>query len=152
MPNHQKITSGHFEFNSFNTLPAWSIIAGLQVENLVLNNRHEIIERLNVDKSEIICDGPYTQRKTTKHAGCQIDYMIQTKFNNLYLCEIKFSRNTIGRSIIDEINKKIKALATPRNMSIRPVLIHVGELSDSLIDEQYFAKTIDLCALLDSQS
>lgn len=148
LPNYQKITAGYFDFASFDALPAWSSIAGLQIENLVLNNQFEIVEALSIEKSEIICSGPYIQRKTARCSGCQIDYLVQTKFNTLYLCEVKFSRLTIGVEVIDEIKKKIEALVLPKNMSIRPVLIHVGELSDQLIDAQFFAKTIDLCSLI----
>ncbi len=141
--------AGHFEFSSFNFLPAWSSIIALQIENLVLNNRHEIITRLGIPKNEIIFHGPFIQRATEKNKGCQIDYLIQTQFNTLYLCEIKFSRNLIEKSIIDEIEQKIKALGVPKNTSIRPVLIQVGKLHDHLIDAQYFSNTIDLTQLLD---
>ena len=149
LPNGEKIMAGNFEFSSFNFLPAWSSIIALQIENLVLNNRHEIITRLGIPKNEIIFDGPFIQRATEKNKGCQIDYLIQTQFNTLYLCEIKFSRNLIEKSIVDEIEQKIKALDVPKNTSIRPVLIHVGKLHDHLIDTQYFSNTIDLTQLLD---
>lgn len=149
LPNAEKIISGHFQFSSFDNLPAWSSIIALQIENLVLNNRQEIIKRLNIPNEEIVCDGPYLQRKTKARPGCQIDYLIQTKFGGLYLCEIKFTRNTIRKDIIKEIEQKINALSIPKNTSVRPILIHVGDLHDELVDLQYFAKTINLTTLLD---
>ena len=37
-----------------------------------------------------------------KYPGCQIDYMIQTKYNALYIVEIKFSKNSISSDVINE--------------------------------------------------
>jgi hypothetical protein len=73
--------------------------------------------------------------------------MIQTKFGNLFVCEIKFSRNVIRDDIINEVQEKIKKLSTPRNFSIKPVLIHASEVHDNVIDKDYFCKIIDLSEL-----
>lgn len=75
--------------------------------------------------------------------GCQIDYLIQTKFSNLYVCEIKFSSNPIGIRIIQELQDKIDKLHTPRGYSYRPVLIHVNGVQQDVYDSNYFAKIID---------
>jgi len=64
---------------------------GLQFENLVLNNRLWIKQQLSLKPEEILIDNPFFQRKTKRQHGCQIDYLIQTKYNNLYICEVKFS-------------------------------------------------------------
>lgn len=37
----------------------------------------------------------------------------------------------------------------PRQFSIRPVLIHVNGIEESVLDERYFDKVIDLSQLLD---
>ncbi len=58
--------------------------------------------------------------------------MIQTKFGTCYLCEIKFNSQEITKSIIDEVKQKIISLALPKNISIRPVLIHVNGVDDLL--------------------
>ncbi|MES2199282.1 MAG: hypothetical protein V4489_03860 [Chlamydiota bacterium] len=34
--------------------------------------------------------------------------MIQTRFKNLYLCEIKFSHHPISKTVIPEITKDLK--------------------------------------------
>ena len=44
---------------------------------------------------DIVNDNPFFQRPTKNIKGCQIDYLIQNR-NNLFVCEIKFSRNVIG--------------------------------------------------------
>lgn len=74
----------------------------LQFENLLLNNRALIWAKLGLSAHDIVNDGAYFQRKTQKQAGCQIDYLIQTRYNSLLVCEIKFSRNTIKKDIIED--------------------------------------------------
>ena len=143
-----KIERDNFQFNSMSALPGWRTVLGLQFENLVLNNRQAIQESLGVKRGDIISDNPFFQRKTTKQPGCQIDYLIQTQFNTLYVCEIKFSKNRIGCDIIEEMQNKIDRLKRPKGFSCRPILIHVNGVTDDLFDENYFAKTIDFCDFL----
>ena len=52
--------------------------------------------------------------------------MIQTRFATCYLCEIKFTGQELTKSVIDEVQRKIQILQIPKNLSIRPVLIHVN--------------------------
>lgn len=96
-------------------LPAWDPIMGLQFENMVLNNRDLIYKALGINASEILCDAPYMQTATSKQEGCQVDYMIQTKFNTLYLVEIKFSKHVINKGIIKELQDKAARLKIPRH-------------------------------------
>lgn len=112
----------------------------------MLNNRKSIHNILGIDG--IISENPFFQKKTRNSAGCQIDYMIQTKFNTLYICEIKFSKDKIGHSIIQEVQKKIDALNRPKGFSCRPVLIHVNDVSDDVMDSGYFSHIIDFGKLL----
>jgi AAA+ ATPase superfamily predicted ATPase len=148
-PNIPKIRNNQFMGRSLTSLPGWSSIIGLQMENLVLNNRHDIKEKIGIYPDEVVYDNPYFQRKTTRLRGCQIDYMIQTKFGTLYLCEIKFSHNIIRTDVIEEVKEKIKRLSTPRNFSIKPVLIHAADVHDDVSDSGFFAKIIDLSGLLE---
>jgi uncharacterized protein len=143
-PNQEKIKK-----NNISVPVNWSSILGLQFENLVLNNRKKIIENLNIPMENIVNENPYFQRSTKFQSGCQIDYLIQTRFSSLFLCEIKFKKNEIGTEIISEIEEKINKLKTPRNFSIRPVLIHVNGLSDELLEKDYFYKTIDFSQMLE---
>lgn len=122
---------------------------GLQFENLVTHNRKIIWNILNLSPEEIIMDGPFFQTPTKKQPGCQVDYMIQTRFNNLYLCEVKFSKNSIGRKVIQEMEEKRNHLKVPKFCSIRPVLIHVNGVDENVLDEEYFDKVIDFSQLLE---
>ncbi len=148
MPNLSRIELGNMKNISLSSLKNWNTIMGLQVENLVLNNRHLIKSALRIDLNDIICDNPFFQRKTTKQAGCQIDYLIQTKHNTLYICEIKYSKNEIGVQVIEEMNEKIKRLNIPKNFSSRVILIHVNGISEALEEKQFFSNTIDFGAFL----
>ena len=125
-------------------LPGWSVIMGLQFENLVMNNRAWIWKQLNLSAHDIINDGIYFQKATKQQPGCQIDYLIQTRYHNLFICEVKFSRNEIKTTVINDVKQKIARLTLPKHFSCFPVLIHVNAVHDAVIDADYFTKTIDL--------
>jgi uncharacterized protein len=78
----------------------------------------------------------------------QIDYMIQTRFNTLYVCEIKFHKDPIGMEIIKEMRQKLKALSLPRGYSVRPVLIHVNGVKEQVEEQEFFTHIIDFSQLL----
>ena len=139
-----KIDRGGFEFKSLMSLPEWNTIIGLQFENLILNNRVLLYHSLGISQDDIISENPFYQRPTTKQPGCQIDYMIETRFQTLYVCEIKFSRNTIGSEVINEVQTKIDHIYKPKGFSCRPVLIHVNGVSDDVIESGYFASILDV--------
>lgn len=148
-PNKEKIERNAYSEKSITLTPGWEGAMGLQFENLVLNNRDKIIALLNINQDDIIYDNPYFQNKTLRQEGCQIDYLIQTRFGTLYICEIKFSKKTIKSNIIREVQEKIVRLKAPRHISCRPVLIHVNEVSDKLINSRYFSDIINFSQLLD---
>jgi len=139
-----KIERGLYQQHSFSTLPEWSVIMGLQFENLILSNRLLIWKQLGLSATDIINEGAYFQKQTKTHHGCQIDYLIQTRFNNLFVCEVKFSRNVIKKEIMEEVQQKINCLTLPKHFSCFPVLIHANEVSDAVIDADYFTKIISL--------
>ncbi len=148
LPNKLKIEAGSYDEVSLTSLAGWSSIIGLQVENLVLNNRHLIKQALNISQQEIICDNPYMQRATKTKKGCQIDYLIQTRFNTLYVCEVKYSKDPVPHTVIEEVQKKIDALGIKRNFSVRPVLIHCNSVSEAVEESGFFAKIIDFSEFL----
>lgn len=148
-PNHAKINRGGFTNSMLANLPAWDSVMGLQFENLVSHNRKTLWKMLGILPEEIIMDGPFYQNSTLRHEGCQIDYMIQTRFSNLYVCEVKFSKNPIGPKIIEEMELKTKHLKVPKRFSIRPILIHVNGVEEAISDLGYFDKVIDFGQLLE---
>ncbi len=140
-PIKEKIEQEHLDttFEPAN----WHAIQGLQFENLVLNNRQFVCKKLSINPQDIISNNPYFQRESSRHGGCQIDYLIQTKFNGLFACEIKFSKNLLGMEVVDEMRQKLSNLTLPRNFSCWPVLIHVNGVTDAVEQSGFFSKIID---------
>ncbi|MCW5588534.1 MAG: AAA family ATPase [Legionellales bacterium] len=147
-PNKAKINKGLFRKQSVTSLPAWESIMGLQFQNLILNNDLGIIQKLAIPFEDVVFVNPFFQRKTKQQAGCQIDLLIQTKFNCAFVCEIKFHKSELNTSIINEVDEKIKKLKLPKNFSYRPVLIHVNGIRDALKEEGYFSNIIDFGEIL----
>lgn len=140
-PNQKKISSG-----ATGILPiAWLTHMGLQFENLVLskNNRKLLFQHLNIPLEEIVWANPFFQTKTSQWGACQIDLLIHTKFNTLYVCEIKFSQNRIEKDVVHDMQKKISILKTPKQFSIRPVLIHVNGVHESVVESEVFSHILD---------
>jgi hypothetical protein len=73
---------------------------------------------------------PYFQKKTLRKEACQVDLLIHTRYA-AYICEIKY-QSRIGSRVIKDINEKIIKLKLPKNLSVRPVLIYMGELSEKV--------------------
>ncbi|MFI5343411.1 MAG: ATP-binding protein [Chlamydiales bacterium] len=142
-PNKEKIEKG-----VMTKPPAWDSLMGLQFENLVLNNSKTLWKRLNLKPDDIVFENPFFQRKTLVQQGCQIDYLIQTKYNVLFVCEIKFSREVIKSDIIEDLKEKISRLKTPKHFSIMPVLIHVNGVVDQVEEAGFFAHIIDFSEFL----
>jgi uncharacterized protein len=115
-----------------------------------LNNTHRVIQCLEVPLEDVVFASPFFQRRTLVQAGCQIDLALQTRFNTVYVCEIKFSRSELKPSVIEEVEEKVKRLKLPRNFSVRPVLIHVNGAHPEVIDSRFFSRIIDFGELLAS--
>ena len=141
-PAKAKIEKNLYKTRSISTLPGWSTIMGLQFENLILNNEFALFKVLGIPLEDIVFANPYFQPKTSQQQGCQIDYLIQTQHNTVYICEIKFSRHAIKSSVISEVSEKITRLKLPKHYSYRTVLIHVNGVTEECEDSQYFSNII----------
>lgn len=148
-PHRDRILRASFENQMISSLPGWNALMGLQFENLVLANRKRVWEKLRIRPEDIVADNPYFQRKTAKKKGCQIDYLIQTRYNTLFACEIKFSKNILKMDVIDEVKAKLAQLTLPRRYSCWPVLIHVNGVNDGIQDSGYFSEIIDFSLCLE---
>jgi hypothetical protein len=149
-PVEEQIMSGIYHGKNLESLPEWDIMMGFQFENLVLNNIPAVCYAAEINPEAIVNAGPYVQKKTKQKKGCQIDLLIETRYT-LYVCEIKFRKKT-GRSVIDEVSEKINRLSHPVTLSIRPVLIYMGELAGDVGASGFFAKTISFETLLTTKS
>jgi hypothetical protein len=148
--NLDKISRDEFKDISMSTLASWDSIMGFQFENLVLKNRKKVRKILEIKPEDVIVDNPFFQRKTVSHSGCQIDYLIQTRFNMLYACEVKFSKKEVQSDIIKEMKDKLDRLSLPRGFACCPVLIHINGVNESVADSNYFSHIIDFSDFLNS--
>lgn len=147
--NRSKIERNAFALKSLSLLPEWNSIMGFQFENLILSNRTAIHGILGIKPDEIVSENPFFQKRTLRAPGCQIDYMIQTNFGTVYICEIKFLKNAIDKSIINEVENKNKRLKLLKGLSRRFVLIHVNGVESSVTESDYFYRIIDVSELLE---
>lgn len=149
-PNLSKIKKGVYLESDLTTLPGYDSLIGFQMECLLLQNRRDLLGSIGLNSVDCLFDNPYFypsskgSETVTDKKGCQIDYLIQTRSKNLYVCEIKFRRKELKMDVIDEVNEKIKALSVPKGLGCVPILFHIGGVSDSVIDAQYFYRIIDL--------
>ena len=150
--NKWKIENDQFNDRSIVGLPGWESIIGLQFENLVLNNRKLIWEKLHIYAEDIVADNPFFQRKTVRTPGCQIDYLIQTSANALYVCEIKFSKNALSGTVIEQMKEKLSRLSVPKGLSHVPILIHVNGVQDIVEESEYFKNIVDFSEFFDAGS
>lgn len=148
-PKRHQIEKGQFKTIAMSTFPGWESIMGLQFENLVLNNRNSLLSILNIREEDILYDNPFFQPATKINKGVQIDYLIETKYKNFYLIEIKFSKNPVSSKVIEKVTQKIERLSIPKGVAVLPVLIQVNGVSDSLIEKDYFYSIIDFTQFLD---
>jgi hypothetical protein len=148
-PNRERIAKGRFVHKPAEALPGWDAVMGLQFENLVLENRTFLWRQCGLSPAEIAQEGPFVQTRAGSRAGCQIDYLIQSRYGPLYLCEIKFRRSPLGMGVIREVQQKVRRLKTPRHASVIPVLVHVNGVTAPVEHSGFFAHVIDFAAILE---
>ena len=150
-PRRNKIDLGGFKDITLSQLSGFDTHIGLQIEQLLLQNRPLLLKAIGISVNDVVSDGPYRQSKTTTQRGCQIDYLVQTFTNNLFICEFKFKRRELGIDIIDQMKEKIKALKVPRGFATVPVLFHIAGVSSPVATNGYFYRIIDITEFLDTK-
>lgn len=148
-PRLDQINSGKFENIQINTLPGFDTILALQLESLLLQNRDLILQLLDIPSIDCVHDNPYIQQPTKRKRGCQIDYLIQTRSKNLFVCEFKFKTRELQMDIIDDMQEKISRFNVPRNYAIIPVIFHISGVSSNVVEKDFFYRIIDLTTLLE---
>ncbi|MEN8237230.1 MAG: ATP-binding protein [Pseudomonadota bacterium] len=150
-PELPRIEKGSFKDMPMTGLAGWETMMGFQVENLLLQNRSLLLKALGIYPQDVVADNPYIQKATHDRRGCQIDYLIHTRTNTLFVCESKFRKKELNVSIIDQMQNKIHRLAKPRGYGICPVLIHLGGVTDEVYDRRYFYRVIDIADFLKAE-
>jgi hypothetical protein len=148
-PNACAIAEEGFDQVPLSTMPGFDTHMGLQLEALLLQNRSLLLEKLGISPVDIVRSGPYRQTTTTTQQGCQIDYLIQTRTNSLFICEFKFKRREINSEIITEMQEKISRLKTPKGFAKVAVLFHLSGVSDSVATSPYFYRIVNIVDFLE---
>lgn len=149
-PARSKIERDLFKISGIESLSGFHSIMGLQFENLLLNNRLFLLQKMGLRPQDVVYDNPYFQRATRTQKGCQIDYLIQLKTQVLYACAFKFSIHKVGIQVIHEMREKLNNLALPKRFAIIPVLVCVNGVTEQLQDADYFYHIIDIGELLEA--
>jgi len=147
-PVKAMIDDGRYEFYSLETLEGWDTVMGLQFENLVVNNYGALIPYLHLENVLLISAAPYRKMPvpSLRQKGCQIDLLIQSR-RTVYIVEVKRS-SEIGRSIIEEVDAKVRCLKPRPNVSIRTALVYDGHLAPIVEADGYFDAIIPFGKLL----
>lgn len=143
-PNLAFILDGGFDQVPLSTMPGFEAHMGLQLEALLLQNRPLLLGKLGISPVDIVRSGPYRQAKKSTQQGCQIDYLIQTKTNTLFVCEFKFKRREIDNTIISEMQEKISRLKAPKGFAKVAVLFHLSGVASSVAISPYFYRIVDI--------
>ena len=145
-PNERAIDAGAFRFHGLETLKGWDSMMGLQFENLVLSSISALLPHLGMDRVLLKSAAPFRQTATKRHRGCQIDLLLQAD-RKVCVVEIK-RKGEIGREVEDEVEAKVKALALPRDCSVRTALVYEGRLSPGVEADGFFDAIIPFGRLL----
>lgn len=145
-PFREQILGGAFEFFSVENLPAWNAVLGLQFENLVLNNVHELLPFLHLAGKQILSAAPYRTRRNGNDSGCQIDLLVQSR-KSLCVVEVK-RQNEIGEEVEHEVAQKLRRLKIRDGMSVRTALVYDGHLAKSVQGSGFFDALVPFSALL----
>ncbi len=139
-PEKERIAKGLFRHVPLETLTAWDTIAGLQFENLVFASLRSVLEQLGLTNVPVVDAGPYSQRKTQRREACQVDLLVRTR-SAVWVVEMKFRHKT-PKTVIGEVQEKVRRLKLPSNLSARAALIYLGELDSEIPSSDYFDRLI----------
>ena len=148
-PHKRIIDDGAFAFSSMGELEGYDTVMGLAFENLVVNNYRLLLPHLHLDGLVITSSGPYFRRKgkgTRGRKGCQVDLLIQSR-RMMCIVEVKRMRE-IGREIIAEVDRKVRAIARPDGVSVRTALVYDGHISPVVSADGYFDAIVPFSRIL----
>lgn len=143
-----KIEQNFYQKAELSQIIGFDSIIGLQVESLLLQNRNLLLESIGINPAECVFDNPYFQKKNAKQQGLQIDYLVQVRNRNIFVCEFKFSRGRIGSEVVEEVKEKISKLKVPMGFAVIPILFYLGDLSEAVLTSEFFYRMIDISSFI----
>ena len=148
-PHLRVIDDGAFELASLDELEGCDAVMGLAFENLVVNNYRLLLPLLHLDGVVITSAGPYLRRGSKGprgRRGCRVDLLVQTR-RTICIVEVKRMRE-ISRDVIEEVDRKVRAIARPEGVSVRAALVYDGHLAPIAKADGYFDAIIPFEKLL----
>ena len=109
-------------------------------------NLSTLMNELGLGRTLLVSAAPYSQRKTQRIKGCQVDLLIQTDAA-IHVVEVK-RRERIGEDVIDEVKEKVRRLKVKRGVSMFPELVYAGNISKRIEAIGYFRRIISAEDLL----
>ena len=103
-----------------------------------------IRERLGIALADVVDMGPHFRRHSLRGGGLQIDWLILRRDHVWSLIEYKYSRHRIGKSVIDEVNKKVSRLAVPNRVTVEKVLVTAAGVTKDVARTGYFDEVVTL--------
>lgn len=114
---------------------------------------HFVIARILQFSGVQYKSGAFFSRATERDgAGYQIDLMFDRADNVYTICEIKYLQGKVGKSVIDEFEKKLSLFPNKSNKTIHRVLICTEGADDALLKEGYFDEIITREQLFDARN
>jgi AAA+ ATPase superfamily predicted ATPase len=134
-PNQSKILLGHTtKIFTNNVIPKWSPWLGIAFENFVFKNLKPLTTKMKINDGLDLA-GSYISYGVNPF---QIDLLLKTAEDHYYICECKYSQESIRTSVIKEFERKRLFFSKDKNKSVHKVLITVNGVSRELIDLEYF--------------
>ncbi|MBI4026890.1 MAG: AAA family ATPase [Verrucomicrobia bacterium] len=99
----------------------WEAFAGRAFEGLARDHATTIAARLG--HGNAIRTGSFWQRQTQRHAGVQIDLLIECEDKTILLCECKWGRNKTGVEAISDLRKKARLFPNLQHQTVRLVIV-----------------------------
>ncbi|MGK5082249.1 ATP-binding protein [Bdellovibrionota bacterium FG-1] len=151
---HLQVIQENTEKGLFNSITDPSIegFFGRAFENLCFKNLSNIIRALGIPKHQVVGYGPYFKQASRKpeglQEGLQIDALIQRKGHVLVLIECKYHSGPVRKSVIEEVERKVKFLKAPSKYTVEKVLITANGVTPDVENAGYFHHILGLDAVM----
>lgn len=116
---------------------------GLAFERLCITHQHLIAKKLGF--SAVAYDAGAWFKRADDDPGAQIDLLFDRADRVVSVCELKYSKDKIGKSVIAEVQQKVDIYPNPGNkLTIEPILISASEVTKDVESEGYFTRILYL--------
>jgi uncharacterized protein len=117
---------------------------GYAFERMCRNYHHVIAKMLGFAAVQYQAGSYFSRATNAIESGYQIDLVFDRKDQVYSICEIKYQRLKIGKSIIDEFEKKLRYFPNKSKYSIHKVLISLSGVDNSVAESGYFDNILTL--------